>query len=124
MAVDDPPIPCVGSVHVPGCAHLGPLPGITNGLAPADAMARPSYDEIVARARSEGMLEAMAQMAFHTPEPSLDLVLRVRVTRRGRHRCPGCGKVRQLLALTAFSDDQPVGYGTALCRACADLRPS
>lgn len=89
MAVDDPPIPCVGSVHVPGCVHLTPKP-----------------------------------IASERPRPSLDLVFRVRVTRRGRHRCPGCGKVRQLVALTSFAEDQPTGYGTALCRACGDLRPS
>lgn len=56
------------------------------------------------------------------PVNELSLSLDVGVTRAGRKRCPGCQRVRRLIALTVFAADHPVGYGEALCLDCANLR--
>ena len=54
--------------------------------------------------------------------PSLKLRLEVGIARIGRRKCPSCGRLRRLVALTAFGEDQPIGYGEARCLDCAGIR--
>lgn len=96
--LDDPYIDrltCVGQNHVPGCEHFPPFAEPDLGYVP---------------------------MRDHEEPVGLTIELTVSVARRGRKRCPRCHKLRQLLSLSAFANDQPVGYGRARCLECASLR--
>lgn len=55
-------------------------------------------------------------------EPALAMNLDVSVVRVGRRRCPVCRRPRVLFRLTAFAENQPVGYGDSRCGPCAGLR--
>ena len=57
-----------------------------------------------------------------TSEGALDLRLEVAIARIGRRKCPSCGRLRRLVALTAFADDQPIGKSEARCLDCAGIR--
>lgn len=94
MVLADPPT-CRGSNHVPGCEHFAEL--------------------------RSGPPEAF--LGVDIAREGLDMSIDVGITRRGRRRCPRCGRKRQLFSLSAFASDQPVGYGVARCLSCAGLRP-
>lgn len=113
MAVDDPPLPCIGSVHVPGCVHTGAVPP---RRLPHLALAKPILEGPLAPAA--GYAEQIAVAGLR----ELALTLTIAISRRGRRRCPSCRLRRELFAITAFAADQPVGYGEARCLECAGLR--
>ena len=54
--------------------------------------------------------------------PSLEFGIHIAVYRAGRHRCPRCRLLRQLVGLAAYASDQPAGKSVALCLDCAGLR--
>ncbi len=56
------------------------------------------------------------------PPGRLTIAIEVVTTRLSRRRCTSCRRRRVLFALTAYGQDQPVGYGRALCAACAGFR--
>lgn len=102
---------CADNNHVPGCEHFTvPIEAIeaATGVAilPPEPDPLPAHQQRVAEALAAG----------------LSIRVDVQVTRVGRKRCPRCRMLRVLFAQTAFSADQPVGYGIAMCGQCAGFR--
>ena len=112
--IGEPPA-CVGSNHVPGCDHFKRF-----DPEPLASFSPPPLDEL--RPRPTLVHDHPSTAIIHAYD-GLSLRVDVRVTRRGRAKCRFCRRKRVLFALTAFSADQPVGYGTAMCLGCAGLRP-
>lgn len=98
---------CSGSNHVPGCDHFPPE--VIEQL------------EETIRLQDEAAVSHVVELP---PRRGLTLTVDVSIARAGRRKCPICGRKRRLVKLSAFSADQPVGYGEARCLECAELRPT
>ena len=111
MTVTDDTLRCAGSNHVPG--HD---PGCDRYVDHEPiAWTRDSSSDVLAGLLANSTVTAILPSG-------LELQLSVNVVRVGRRRCPRCRRVRVVHRLTAFSDDQPVGYGRSLCAECAGWR--
>lgn len=120
MAVDDPPLPCIGSVHVPDCEHFPDLAARMRAAGQPEADIETVYAQLEETARLQD--EAQVVHVIEEPRRGLTLTIDVSIARRGRRRCPVCRLRRELFSITAFAKDQPIGYGEARCLECAGLR--